>query len=77
MTTTVHLSDEELADLKELTKQSDPASAVRVAMHDYLRYARRMQLKELSGRVHIQDNWRDLEAAEMESPRDANGTGAD
>ena len=39
MSTTVHLTDDELADLKELTKQTDPAAAVRAAMHDYVRYA--------------------------------------
>lgn len=77
MTTTVHLTEEELDDLKELTKQDDPAAAVRAAMHDYVRYARRMQLKRLSGRVRIQDNWQELEAAEMESQRDTNGPGAD
>ena len=71
MTTTVHLSDEELADLKELTKLTDPAEAVRAAMHDYVRYARRMRLKQLSGQVRIQDNWRDLEATEMEAQRDS------
>jgi hypothetical protein len=77
MSTTVQLSEEELADLKELTKQDDPVAAVRAAMQDYVRYARRMQLKQLSGRVHIQDNWQQLEAAELEAQRDANGTGAD
>ena len=77
MTTTVHLTDEELADLKELTKQDDPVAAVRTAMQDYVRYARRMRLKQLSGRVEIQENWRELEAAEMESDRDTNGPGAD
>ncbi|NLS97314.1 MAG: hypothetical protein GXX96_34685 [Planctomycetaceae bacterium] len=79
MPTTVHLTDEELADLQELTKQSDPAEALRVAMHDYVRYARRMQLKQLSGQIRIQDNWQDLERAETESQRDvaADGTGAD
>ncbi len=77
MTTTVQLSDEELADLKELTKQSDPAAAIRTAMHDYVRYARRLQLKQLSGRVRIQDNWRELEATEMDSQSEPDGPGAD
>ena len=77
MSTTVHLTDDELADLKELTKQTDPAAAVRAAMHDYVRYARRMQLKQLSGRIQIQNNWQDLEASEMESQADTNGPGAD
>ncbi len=53
MSTMIQLTDEELADLQELTKQTDPATAVRVAMQDYVRYARRMQLKQLSGRVRI------------------------
>jgi hypothetical protein len=77
VTTTVHLTEEELADLKELTKLDDPAEAVRAAMQDYVRYARRMQLKQLSGRIRIQDNWQELEAAELESQRDTDGTGTD
>lgn len=77
MSTTIHFTDEELADLQELTKQTDPAAAVRVAMQDYVRYARRMQLKQLSGRVRIQDNWQDQETAEIKSQRDANGPGTD
>ena len=77
MTATVHLTDDELADLRELTKQDDPVAAVRTAVHDYVRYARRMQLKQLSGRVEIQDNWQELETAEMESNRDTNRPGAD
>jgi len=77
VSTTVHLTDEELADLKELTQQTDPAEAVRAAMRDYVRYARRMQLKQLSGRVRMQENWQDLESAEMEASRDTDGPGAD
>jgi hypothetical protein len=76
MSTTVQLTDQELADLKELTKQDDPSAAVGTAMYDYVRYARRMQLKQLSGHVQIQDNWQELEAAEMESERDVTGPGA-
>ena len=77
MTTIVQLTDEELADLKELTNQSDPAAAVRTAMQDYVRYARRLQLKQLSGRVRIQENWHELEAAEMDSKSDTDGVGPD
>ena len=63
VTTTVHLTEEELADLKELTKQDDPAAAVRTATYDDVRYAWRMQLKQLSGQAHIQDNWQELGTA--------------
>ena len=55
MVTKVDLSDEEVAELQKVTQQSSPADAVRVAMQDYLRYARRMQLKELSGKVEMSD----------------------
>ena len=76
MSTVVHLTDQELAELRELTKISDPAEAVRAAMLDYVRYARRMQLKQLSGQIRIQDNWQELEATEMESQRDVDGSGS-
>jgi hypothetical protein len=77
MPTTIHLSDEELGDLQKWTRQTDPVEALRVAIHDYVRYARRMELKKLSGQIRIQDNWQELENAEMESQRNANGLGAD
>ena len=65
MTTTVDLNDRELRDLCEVTQQTDVALAVRTAMTEYIRYVRRQQLKELSGKVEMDDNWRQLEAAEV------------
>jgi len=55
MVTNVDLSEEEVAELQKVTQQASPADAVRVAMQDYLRYARRMQLKRLSGKVEMAD----------------------
>lgn len=69
LVTKIQLSEQELADLKELTKQTDPEAALRSAMQDYLRYARRLQLKQLSGQVQMQDNWQELEDAELEARR--------
>jgi hypothetical protein len=57
MPTVVELTEEELAELRESTQEADPAVAVRTAMREYLRYVRRMQLKQLSGRVEMQENW--------------------
>ncbi len=65
MVTTLELTDSEISDLRELTKQQDTAGALRTALHEFVRYARRMQLKELSGQVTMDDNWRELEAAEL------------
>jgi hypothetical protein len=68
MVTSIELSEQDLADLKELTNQSDAGEAIRTAMHDYIRYARRMRLKQLSGRVEMSDNWRQLEREELNGP---------
>ena len=65
MTTIVDLTDQELAELKTLTNQADAAAAVRCATAEYLRFARRKRLKELPGRVEMEEDWRVFEAAEM------------
>lgn len=65
MSTTIDLTEQELAELRSFTKQADPAAAVRSAMLEYLRFARRMHLKELSGKVTMEENWQALEAAEL------------
>jgi hypothetical protein len=65
MVTSIELSEQELADLRDLTEQSDSTEAIRVAMRDYIRYARRMRLKQLSGQVEMIDNWIELEQSEV------------
>ncbi len=75
MPTVVELTDQELADLKAFTRQQDAAAAIRSAMTEYLRFARRMQLKALSGQVQMEDNWRALEASELGAGNDASGPG--
>jgi metal-responsive CopG/Arc/MetJ family transcriptional regulator len=65
MVTSIELSEQELAELRDLTEQSDSMEAIRVAMRDYIRYARRMRLKQLSGQVEMIDNWRQVEESEV------------
>lgn len=65
MPTIIELSEQELAELKAFTKQVEPTAAIRSAMTEYLRLARRLQLKSLSGQVAMDDNWQSLEAAEL------------
>jgi len=67
MTAELDLTPEEIAELKRATDQPDVASAVEAAARQYLQHARRQELKSLSGRVEMQDNWRELEA--LEAPR--------
>jgi len=67
MTATLNLSEKELLELTTLTKQSDASAALRLALQEYIRYAKRMRLKELSEQVEMQDNWQEIERLEMES----------
>jgi hypothetical protein len=46
--------------------QIDPSAAVRTATIEYIRYVKRMRLKELSGRVEVIENWEELEQAELD-----------
>jgi len=71
MTATVNLSAEEIAEIQALTKESDVGDAICAAMVEYVRYARRQELKTLSGRVEMQDNWRELEEAEVRAADEA------
>ena len=54
MVATLDLTESEMNDLRELTLHQDASAALRVAVPEYVRYARRMQLKELSGRVTME-----------------------
>jgi hypothetical protein len=75
MPTAIDLTDQELAELKSFTNQQDAAAAVRSAMTEYLRYARRMRLKALSGQVRMEDNWQALEDAEVREHHGGSGSG--
>jgi hypothetical protein len=70
MSTTIELTEQELADLRAFTKETEPTAAIRSAMTEYLRLARRLQLKSLSGQLTMDDNWQALETAEL---RESNG----
>jgi hypothetical protein len=69
MTATVQLTDEEIKDLCDLTQVDNAEGAVRSALDEYRRYARRMRLKDLSGQVAMEENWREIEAAETDADR--------
>jgi hypothetical protein len=67
MTTTVEVPADELAELRKLTRKKDDAAALRMAMREYIRYAKRMQLKKLAGKVTMRKNWAELEKLELDS----------
>lgn len=57
MSTVVDLNETEARELLDLTQQPDLVHAVKLAMAEYIRHAKRMQLKRLSGKVTIEDHW--------------------
>lgn len=76
MSTVVELTEDELAELKALTKESDDSTAIRLAMTEYIRHARRMQLKAMSGQVTMDESWKALEECELRKPNGGSTTGA-
>lgn len=65
MGTEINLTDRELAELKELTNESNPAAALRLALTEYIRFAKRQRLIELSATVTMTNNLEELEQREM------------
>ena len=53
MVVSVQIPDDDLPKLQDLTRQCDASEAIRVAIEEFMRYTRWMQLKELSGRVEM------------------------
>jgi hypothetical protein len=73
MTTALDLTEKELLELQDLTKETDPAAALRLALVEYIRFAKRMRLKDLSEQVEMQDNWQEREQREIEDQNGQSG----
>jgi hypothetical protein len=65
MVVPVELSDDELAQIKLATNQSDAAAAVTDAAKEFLRINQLRQLKSASGKVDFDLDWRQLESLEF------------
>lgn len=58
----------------QATGQSSAVAAIRQALDDYLRQARKKKVLALRGQVQIDDNWRELRALEVaKDTRKGNG----
>jgi hypothetical protein len=76
MPTTIDLTEQELAELKASTRQTEDTAAIRSAITEFLRLARRLKLKELSGQVQMEDNLQSLEQTELDEHDGGSGVGA-
>jgi hypothetical protein len=64
MSITIEMSPQEIAALKQVTKLDNDADAVAKAAQEYLRLSRLRELKSISGKVELVDNWHELESLE-------------
>jgi len=71
MRTTLDLPQDALDELVNIAGVKTKAEAVTVAIEDYLRRAKREELKAASGKGRLADNWRELEEAELKESHDA------
>jgi hypothetical protein len=62
---TIELLPQELAALKQITKLDDAAEAVLQAAREFLRVSRLRELKQASGTVEFDNNWKELEQLEL------------
>lgn len=65
MRTTITIDDNQVKDLMQITGQNSAVTAIRQALGDYLRQARKKKVLALRGQVQIADNWREMRALEV------------
>ena len=65
MVVAVNLSDEEVSQIKRITRLEDEAEAVTKAAREFLRISKLKQLKSVSGKVDFDLDWEELESLEL------------
>lgn len=65
MRTTMHLDERLVKELMAVTGAKSRTEAIHRAMAELIRRKKLEELKALSGKIRIADNWRALEAAEL------------
>lgn len=65
MRTTMNLDDRLVSELMDVTGAKSRTEAIHRAIAELIRRKKLEELKALSGKVRIADNWRALEAAEL------------
>jgi len=60
MRTTISIDDTFLEDLMRQTKQVNPVSAIKKALTEYMKQAKKRELLALRGTVQMTDDWQTL-----------------
>jgi len=66
MRTTLNLADDVIEELMKITKERTKTKAINEALKDYIRQKRLERFKSLSGKITIEDNWRQLREMELD-----------
>jgi hypothetical protein len=61
----IELTSQEIAALKQATKIENDAEAVAKAAREFLRLRGLRDLKAVSGKVEVEENWQELEELEL------------
>ena len=65
MRTTLDIDERKLAKLMRLLGASSKTEAINIAIEEVLRARARSRLKELAGKVHLAEDWRELREREL------------
>ncbi len=65
MRTTLNLDDQVMGTLLRVTHAPTKTQAVTQAIQDYVRRQQLEELRQLRGKLHVRDTWRQLEHVEL------------
>jgi hypothetical protein len=65
MSINIEMAAQDIAALKQITKLENAADAVVQAAREFLRLRRLRELKAISGKVDVADNWQELEFLDL------------
>jgi hypothetical protein len=66
MRATLNIPDRLIDDLIRETKAKSKTKAITLAIEDFLQKKRLEKLLSLEGKLDLEDNWREMEALELE-----------
>jgi len=67
MRTTLNLDDALIKELMAATKAKTKTEAIHQALSEFVRRQKRQRLKALSGQIHLDLDWRQIEEEEMKA----------
>jgi hypothetical protein len=65
MRTTLNLDEDLIKDLMAVTEARTKVEAIHLAVSEFVRRRKLEGLKALSGKVHIAENWQEIEEMEL------------